>query len=449
MRKLRTVTGPRSESGLSDAGVFALPIDLESRVRLGVLNRFLKILSAFVVVGLVVASIAPIRELSVAPGQIAPSTALRPVSHLEGGVVDEILVSAGEVVEAGQVMIRLAPQQTAADFGQFDARRAGLIIQRIRLRALNAGEEPDFSAFRQSFPDLVAEQQALYENELATLELGRATFATRVAQRRGERDAAAADLIGLQRQMEIETERLALRRQLAREGYASRNTVLESEAALVRAETSHKQARGQLAVAEQALLEAEALMRENETSEALKRSDRLAEATAELAEVEQQLLKQGDRRDRLNVRAPVAGVVQEIVPKSPNEVISPGETVARIVPVDDRMIAEVRVRPEDIGHVEIGAEVRLKVLTYDAEVDGFISATVDRISASTFQAEDNSYYYLATLGFDDIASAESTLHRQIQPGMTVQAEIVTGEKSLMRYLLKPVFRSLDKAFSER
>jgi membrane fusion protein, adhesin transport system len=158
------------------------------------------------------------------------------------------------------------------------------------------------------------------------------------------------------------------------------------------------------------------------------------------------------------VRAPAAGLVQEIIPKAPGEVVKPGEVVARIVPSYE-LIAEVRIDPKESGYVQIGAPAEVKFAAYDSALFGTVPGRVEHVSATTFMpapgqphapaqsAQEPYYKAIIRLSSDHIGAG--TRKRPIAPGMMVQASIVTGSRSIMRYLLKPVFDSLDVAFTER
>jgi adhesin transport system membrane fusion protein len=164
--------------------------------------------------------------------------------------------------------------------------------------------------------------------------------------------------------------------------------------------------------------------------------------------VEEAIKKNVDRVARLIVRAPIHGRVQQLLQRSPGEVVRAGETIARIVPLDDELVAEVRVRPEDIGSVRPGDRAQIKVTAYDFNQYGKIAGEVAEISPTTFEDEQKRLYYRALVRYNQ---SQVPSHRswRLQPGMTVDAEVISGEKTLLRYLMKPVSRGIDVAFTER
>jgi HlyD family secretion protein/adhesin transport system membrane fusion protein len=221
-------------------------------------------------------------------------------------------------------------------------------------------------------------------------------------------------------------------------------------------ETLYQQARIQvreserkLAMAKEALPEAEAALAEADAQARKLWSEELAKASSELAEVKESIRKQTDRVERLVVRAPIRGRVQNLLQRSPGEVVPPGATVLRIVPTGGDLVAEVRVRPEDIADVKEGDKAEVKVSAFDFTRFGKLKGEVSSISATTFETEDHQLFYKAVIRLDPKRSAGFTPYARLQPGMTVDADIISGSKSLLRYLLKPVFRGMDVAFSER
>jgi HlyD family secretion protein/adhesin transport system membrane fusion protein len=177
-----------------------------------------------------------------------------------------------------------------------------------------------------------------------------------------------------------------------------------------------------------------------------------------LAETEQQLVKLADRFDRLLVRAPSDGIVQELAPKSLGEVVRAGDAIARIVPTARELVAEVRIDPKDSGHIHEGADAEIRLLTFDSTIFGSVRGKVEFVSATTFNPppaqgtpgqNPAEPYYKATIRLlqDHVSSGTATY--PISPGMVLQAHIQTGSKSILRYMFKPVFNSLDVAFTER
>lgn len=437
----------------SDGGVsgqrLILPAELEDGRVPHLLGRLSYLFSGLILCAIVWASFAEIRERAVAHGQIVPVGSVQQVQHLEGGQIERVLVREGQSVAKDAPLIELRPAAAESDLGQLSARAAGLRLQEESLAALIQSRRPDFGVLARRFPALAAQQAEAFASKAAHRAQERRTLQSRVAQRGAEIAAIEKELVSLGRQIEIQREQLKIRGKLLESGYASRRAYLESEVALEQAKVRTFSTAGRLETAREQLAEAYSLLQAADADALRTLTEERSKVSAELVELEQQMGKHRDRVDRLVVRAPVRGIVQELAPRAPGEVIKPGDLVAKIVPANREIVAEVKLDPGDIGHVAAGDPAEIKVSTFDHNVFGVVEGTVDRLSATTFEAEDGTLYYKAviTLARSHVGTAASK--RTIHPGMVVQADIISGSKSLVKYLLKPVYRSLDAGFTER
>lgn len=171
--------------------------------------------------------------------------------------------------------------------------------------------------------------------------------------------------------------------------------------------------------------------------------------TAELAEVEQSLVRSRDRVERLRIRSPVRGLVKDLKTKTLGGVVAPGGAITEIVPVDRELEVEARISPIDVGHVKIGQAAKVKVTTFDFARFGNIEGTVRSISATTFEDPDGVVYYKAQVKLARNYVGEDPTANILLPGMVTEIDFNTGERTLLRYLLRPVYRSLDAALTER
>jgi membrane fusion protein, adhesin transport system len=433
------------------------PLALEDGRPPRILRSTLVTISAFVLAALVWAALTQVQELTVAPGQIIPRGQVEAVQHLEGGIVAEVYIHEGMSVTAEQPLVRLRPESAAGDRSQFEARRAGLKLQLMRLEAQSRDEVADFGELARQFPDLAAEQERLNVSAVMERHQEHATLAARVAQKRSEITMLTSDLQTARAQLAVQTELLSIQDSLQKSGAGSRKNWLEAKSLVQRAEGEVLNLENKIATAVNALSEAQSSLIEAEAKAREKASEERAKAASDLAETEQQLVKLVDRFDRLLIRAPSEGIVQEVVPKSPGEVIRPGDVVARIVPTGRELIAEVRIDPKDSGHIRIGADADIRLATYDSAVFGQVRGKVEYLSATTFfppatqvpNQTPTEPYYKATIRLLQDHVSSGAVSYPITPGMVLQAHIKTGSKSIIRYMFKPVFNSLEVAFSER
>lgn len=414
--------------------------------------------SGFVVAAIVWGSVTQVREVTIAQGQIIPRGQVQTVQHLEGGIVAEILVHEGMTVAAQQPLIRLRPEAAISERDQFEARRANLKLQLIRIEAQSRNEIPEFGDLAKQFPDLAAQQEKLYVSSVIQRRQERATLEAKIAQRRGEIVTLNSGLESARAQVKVQQELVSLQDSLQSAGLGARKSWLEAKYVLERAQGEIPNFEGKIASAKDAVTEAESSLAEADDKAMQKLSEERVKAAADLAETEQQLIKLADRFERLVVRAPSDGIVQELAPKSVGEVVRAGDPIARIVPTNRELVAEVRIDPKDSGHIHADADADIRLLTFDSAIFGSVHGKVEYVSATTFNpspgqgtAGQNAAepFYKATVRLlQDHVSSGGTNY-PIAPGMVLQAHIQTGSKSIIRYMFKPVFNSLDVAFTER
>jgi len=425
-----------------------VPISMEDGTVPGVVRGLLSLCVGLVLALLIWASFAEIRELAITTGELVPSTSETIVEHLEGGIVDAVLVTEGQLVEIGAPLIRLGAVATASDLEQLATRTTSFRIEKIRLTA-NLNNTPlDFGDLSSQHPDTTAIQKEIFDSQ-RELERSRSEVsAARIAQKQAEITALESQSAAIEGQMVNQREQLAMRKTMLAEGFTSRKDFLDAQSSFRQAQADLAAIVGRLAAAREGLAEARNMATENraEARRVLLEDD--ARISRELAEAEQSLLKFRDRSDRLFIRSPIRGIVKELATKSIGKVLRPGDIAARIVPVADRVVAEVQVLPRDIAYVVPGLDAEINITAIDPGKYGKLSGKVTKVSPSTFQTERGETYYRAVIELD-LSSLDSPNLPALLPGMIVQANIVTGAKSVMRYLLKPVVRSLDRAFAER
>ncbi|MEC9368617.1 MAG: HlyD family type I secretion periplasmic adaptor subunit [Pseudomonadota bacterium] len=395
------------------------------------------------------ASFAQIREVVIAGGAIIPSGQVQQLQHLEGGEVEKVLAIEGQIVQAGAPLLRLRPTAAASDLNQLRVRAASKELHQIALTALIQGVEPDFSRVGRDYPDLTGEQEQLYRSKRDQLEQQRRTHAARTQQKEAEEEALRLETQSVERQKAIHQEQLDIRAKLLKDGYTSKRAYLATESELQETTARLAATRGRLHVAREQLVEVRSLQQGAEAEFMKNLSEERSTASAELAELREQITKYSDRVDRLVVRAPVNGIVQELAQKTTGEVVKPGDLVAKIVPLGDDVVAEVKIEPRDIGHVNVGDAVEVKLSTFDPSIFGVAKGRVEIVSATTFTDEEGRPYYKSVVKLEDNRIGAGAKQKLITPGMVVEADIITGSKSLVKYLLAPVYRSLDYAFSER
>jgi len=395
------------------------------------------------------AALVEIDEVARAPGQVMPSGAVKMIQHLEGGVVGEILARDGEQVFAGQVLVRMDPAQARAELKQMRAREAGLLIRAERLRAIADGRAPDFGAWEAEYPALVAEERRIWNGRTETARTDLTIIDSQVEQRRRELRQLRDSLSIAEQHLDIAREQLAIREKGVSAGVVSRQVYLETKRAQITAEGEIARLREQIELGEKALDETTRRRDSLELTQRQEALDELGGVTAELAQVNGVLDKLRDRVARLEVRAPTAGLVQDLRVHAAGEVVPPGGVLMQLVPTEDQLQAELELSPRDVGHVAPGQKVKIKISTYDYTRYGWMQGELVRVSPSTFLGDDGAPHYRATVRLGRSWMGDDPASNPILPGMTIEADIVTGEKSLLAYLMRPIYVALQSSFHER
>lgn len=415
------------------------------------ISRAAVIVVSLVVVAFVVwASLMRMDEVATTFGSVVPSRSVQVVQHLEGGIVREILVEDRAMVEAGQPLIRLDPVQASAEMEQADSRRVALMLKAERLRAFVDGRKPDFGKVSDKYRGLAADQIDILRADTERWLSQGNVLMEQSAQKREEIAAAAAQERAVRDQLSLVAEEAQMRETLYRAGHTSKVdyfAVLRQKAAI---ESEISRLQGQQRTAGKALEELERRLADldnNQRQDALKD---LGTVTAELAQVDESVARLKDRVDRLELVSPVRGYVQNLKAKTVGAVVPAGGQIMEIVPTDDDLLVETKINTRDVGHLMAGQKVIIKVASYDFVRYGSVEGTLKSVSATTYLDEkDNTPYYKGWVQLAHPWVGDKAAGNTILPGMTVQADIVTGEKTLLQYLLKPIHASVAQAFHER
>ncbi|MEM8687013.1 MAG: HlyD family type I secretion periplasmic adaptor subunit [Pseudomonadota bacterium] len=444
----KTQTPGEDRDGLSGKKL-TFPLALEDGRVPGLLQNIAFVAGSLVVLGIIWSSVAQIRELAVGHGEVVPARAVKNAHHLEGGIVDVVLVEEGQAVIQGTPLLRLRHNAAESDLEQLEIKSVSLKMQEKRLRALLRGERFAVTSEMKRYPDLSQDQLDLYGAQRALREQEEQTLQARVDQRVSEYASLVEEIASAKRAVDLTRERVDSVRSLNDKKVVARKELQEILTEHEKNVTKHIALVGRRNAMQTNIEEARSLQLEAKVKIQTRYVEELAKVTAELAQLEHAIAKQNDLVDRLIVRAPSAGVINHLAFRTRGEVIKAGDLVAKIVPTGNDIVAEVRLKPRDIGHVNVGDDAEIKISTFDPNVFGVVPGKVTKLSASTFQSEQGEVYYKATLKMArHSVSASGTTHR-ITPGMVVQADVVTGRKSLVQYLLKPIYSSLDVAFTER
>jgi type I secretion membrane fusion protein, HlyD family len=406
------------------------------------------IISAMVAVFLAWATITPVEEIASGQGEIVPAGAVQSIEHLEGGIVEDILVKEGELVEQGQTLLRLGSSAAQSNRDQLLTRQETLSLQAERLSAFAEGRSPQFQAVSDK-PDLIRDQDRLLQAQIEGREQQERIFHDQILNLTSQLKAGIQKRETLGATLRLINSKVIIRRELVGKGLNSELQLIEVQRERAAATAELQQLDATVAGLDNTIAETRSRIAELHSRLRQEALDKLDATSAELAEIRQQITAQDDRVTRLLVGAPVRGVVQEMPTKTVGGVVQPGAMVAKIVPVNDELIAEIQISPRDIGFVHPGQPVKVKVQAFDYARYGRVEGALERVSPTTFFTKDQLPYYLGRVKLAADHVGDQAGKHLVVPGMTVQADVVTGEKTVLQYLLKPIYTTLEGTFGER
>lgn len=451
MKENNIVFAANTTAGLPRARAHYLnqAIQLEETTPIKIINIAI-MFSGILLVSLITwAHFTQIKEVATTRGEVIPADLIHNVQHLEGGIVSEILVRNGDHVKTGNTLLRFAPPATMSELEQMSVRYASLILQQERLLALIENRQPEFGKSGLAYPELSKQQNTIYQAQLNSQRHKLAVIDQQIEQKKSEKQRSLNQSNIMKKELQLLEEQVEIRKQLSKTGVVARDELLSTQIRLTENLREYRQFKDNYAVAKTTLAEARQRHKDAEFQFIKEVHLEAGQIFDQLAEVEQTLIRLNDRAKRLNVVAPVSGIVQALAINSINAVAEPGKIILRIVPIDDELIVEARILPKDVGHVHIGQRTDVKVDSYDSSRFGSIEGTVKQISATTYLDEKNNPYYRAEISLNQTWVGDNPEIMKIIPGMTVLANIETGSKSVLDYLLRPISRGFSNAFSEK
>lgn len=408
-------------------------------------------IAAFFVFFIIWANFATLDEVTRGQGRIIPSSEIQKLQSLEGGIVDEFLVKEGEEVKAGQLLMRLRDVQASSDLGSNQKRVLGLQAKIARLQAESEGKTtPEFSeAVMKGVPESVSEELNTFRanssnltNQLAVTEQQLAQRKQEISELRG-RISDVSSVIALSRQ-ELETIRPLVER-----GSAPKLELLQKERDLKERQTELNSLQSSAPRIQATITEAEARIKEVRSSFQAQAQTELAATQIELNSLGETLGALEDRKTRTEIKSPVNGYVKDITVSTVGGVVQPGVDLIEIVPKDDQLLVEAEVRPSDIAFLHPGQKAVVKITAYDFSIYGGLNGEVVDISADTITNDkDEKVYRVRVRTFDTTLKRKNEV-LPIIPGMVATVDILTGKKTVMEYIMKPIVKTLHDSLGER
>ncbi|MBS4081775.1 HlyD family type I secretion periplasmic adaptor subunit [Pseudomonas rustica] len=397
------------------------------------------------------ANFAVIDEVTKGDGKAIPSSKIQKIQNLEGGIVSELFVKEGQIVEAGAPLIRLDDTRFASNVGETEADRLSMLLRVERLsaevddRPLNFPED-----VLKAVPGQAKSEESLYISRRQQLHDEIGGLQEQLIQRQQELREFGSKQGQYRQQLGLQRQEINMSEPLVAQGAVSPVEVLR----LKRAEV---ETRGQLDATTLAIPRAESAIKEVQRKIDETRGKFRSEALTQLNEARTDLNKASatgkaleDRVSRTLVTSPVRGIVNKLLVNTIGGVIQPGSDLVEIVPLDDTLLVEAKIRPQDIAFLHPGQEATVKFTAYDYTIYGGLKAKLEQIGADTITDEDKkTTYYVIKVRTERSHLGTDDKPLLIIPGMVASVDIITGKKSVLSYLLKPIIRARAEALHER
>ncbi|HEX4843327.1 MAG TPA: HlyD family type I secretion periplasmic adaptor subunit [Limnobacter sp.] len=413
--------------------------DTKSRVALGLIALSL-FASLFIRVDQVVT----------APGKVIPSTRVKSVQHLEGGIVQDLAVKEGDFVKEGAVLVQLNLATSGINIEELKSRRAALEMSRARLIGEATGKQPVYpTEITTTYPDLYQTEQSTYLARVTELQGIIAVNDSQLLGNQGKVGELQAKLDGLENRAVTTLRELEITRELVRERLVSQLEYLTKKREYDSLTAEIASMRQTISSAQASVGQSRARKVEEEGKFRRRAADELTTLERQLASLKEEIDRASDQRDRAIIRSPIDGIVKNLKLQAVGNVVRQGEPIMEVVPVDEVLVVETRLSPADRGYVSMDQPAEVKVSAYDFLRYGTLPGKVSQIAADTDPgSEDTGPYYRLIVSTDKAFFGTPEAPLRISPGMTAEVDINVGSQPFIYYLLKPVLKLQQEAFRE-
>ncbi len=394
------------------------------------------------------AAFAELDEVTRGEGKVIPTRQIQILQSLDGGIVSEILVREGQTVKTGDLLLKVDPTRMVSSLRENQSQYLSLLAKAARLRALAEGARfiaPEL-VMKQA-PDIVEQERALYESRRAELDATIGVAKQQSSQRSQELISVRAKREQASQSFTLTARELELTKPLVKTGAVSDVELLRLERDVARYRGERDSANSDIPRLESSVAEANRKIQEVELSFRNTARSELSEANAKLSALSEGSAALEDRVKQTEIRSPVNGTVKQLKINTVGGVVQPGRDVIELVPSDDALLLEARILPRDIAFLRPGQKALVKFTAYDYAIYGGLDANLELISADSVVDEKGNAFFLVR-----VRTLSTTIGAQklpIIPGMVAEIDILTGKKSVLSYLLKPILRAQSRALTER
>lgn len=432
-------------------------IDLTTDIRTSILAQtprggraILWVVMALLVLFMVWAYYSEIEQVTRGDGKVVPSTQIQVVQNLEGGILSEIMIDVGQLVKKDQLLLRIDETRFSSSFKQNRVKYLASKSKAARLEAESNGT--NFEVPQEVInekPEIGVREKELFESRKREFKSSMQRIREQISQRKHEYRELTSKLEELTRTFALLNKELQLTRPLVAQGAVSEVEVLhlERQASMMQGEIATiKQS---IPKSDSKLQEAQLELRENQLAFFNKAKSELNDVLAELEDVSASAIAIEDRLRRTNVQSPVTGTINRLLVNTVGGVIQPGMDLVEIVPLEDTLVIETNIKPADIAFLRPNQDAKVKFTAYDFTIYGGLEAKLEHISADSITDDKGNSFYLVRLRTSKNYLGPETNPLPIIPGMVASVDILTGKKTILSYLLKPVLRAKYMALREQ
>ncbi|MBC3957496.1 HlyD family type I secretion periplasmic adaptor subunit [Pseudomonas triticifolii] len=406
--------------------------------------------AALLLSALLWARFAVLEEVTTGEGKAIPSSKVQVIQNLEGGIVNEIFVREGQVVNKGDTLLRMDDTRFMSSRGESEVDRLTLTAQVERLAAEAEGRALTLPAeVNSSAPQVAADEQALYQSRQRRLASEQRTLNEQLRQKTQELAEARARQEQFRNGLGLVQQELDMSAPLVSSGAVSPVEILRLKRSAVEIRGSMNANTLAIPRAEAAISEIRSRVQESELAFRADAARELNEKRNDLARISASRIAIDDRMSRTTVTSPVRGIIKTLKVNTIGGVVQPGSDLLEIVPLEDNLLIEAKVRPQDVAFLHPGQKAMVKFSAYDYTLYGGLPARLELIGADTITDDKDNSFYLIQVRTDSNHLGSTSKPLLIIPGMIATVDIITGEKSVMDYLLKPVLKARAEALRER
>ena len=403
-----------------------------------------------IIVVVVWANFAEIDEIARGDGEIVPSGANQMVQNLEGGIIEEILVKMGQSVKEGQPLLKIDNKKSKSSFSTNAIKADALEAKIIRLASESSGEDFVVSQeMKERIPEFVENEKSLYNTNKQQLTSKLNALKAQLSQREQELSEARSSMYSMKASLKMIQEEVKMTQPMVAKGVRSRIDFLKLKREANEVKDKYDSARLSIPRLKSAIREVKSTIKETKLITQSAAKLKLNEAVSELRGYRASSTALEDQVTRTLVLAPMKGIVQKMFVHTVGGVIKPGENILEIVPTDATLVVEVKIKPSDIAFIYFGQKAIVKFSAYDFAIYGGLDGEVILISADTVKDEEQNVFYKVRIKTNKNYLERNGKKLKIIPGMTVNVNIITGRKSVLDYILKPILKTKQYTFTER